>query len=250
MDRTVAVIRILLISVAGYLLFLVACAVFQRKLTYFPSHHKQSNGLQTWTHQGQLIGYARQVTTPRAVWLFMHGNAGQAADRSYILPSLPATDSIYILEYPGYGSRPGSPSMASFNASAQQAYALLKTRYPDLAVCVAAESIGTGPASFLATLPDPPARIVLISPFDRLADVAARHYPFLPVKLLMRDKWDNIAALRSYNQRIDLFAAKSDTIIPLAHARALAASRPSAKLHIIEGDHNDWANGDKVRIGN
>jgi hypothetical protein len=138
--------------------------------------------------------------------------------------------------------------MPAINGAAREAYGLLRAQFPDRPVCVAAESIGCGPASFLATSPHPPEKIALILPYDNLAAVAARHYRFLPVKLLLRDNWDNIAALKGYEGQLELFAARSDSIIPVSHAVSLAGSKPSAILHIIEGDHNDWADGNKVKI--
>jgi hypothetical protein len=233
---------------AAYLALLIGSALFQRKLLYLPSHHQGSNGLAEWRHEGLLIGYARQAASPGAVWLFLHGNAGQAADRTYALPSFMVRDSVYILEYPGYGSRSGAPSMTSFNAAARQAYDLLRAQFPDRPVCVAAESIGCGPAAFLAMNPSPPDKLVLILPFDTLAAVAARHYPYLPVRMLLRDNWDNIASLRGYQGELELFAAAADTIIPISHARALAASKPAAVFHSIDGDHNDWSTGAQVKI--
>lgn len=243
-----SVVRILLLLAVGYILLIILCALLQRKLIYIPSHDKLNNGLNEWNQNGQLIGYVRPVASPKAVWLFMHGNAGQAADRTYVLPSFPATDSVFILEYPGYGARSGSPSQTSFNIAAQEAYELLKMQYPQTPVCIAAESIGSGPASYLGTLPDPPAKIALITPFSRLVDVASVHYPFLPVKLLLRDKWDNISLLQQYKGQIEIFGARSDSIIPVSQSKAIAESKPSATLHLIEGDHNDWSDGSKVRI--
>jgi hypothetical protein len=204
--------------------------------------------LSVWQHDGQIIGYARHAAAPGTVWLFLHGNAGQASDRTYALPSFSVADSVYFLEYPGYSLRPGSPSLLSINAAARQAYELLRAQFPTVPVCVAAESLGCGPAAFLATNPRPPDKIVLILPFDTLAAVAARHYPFLPVRLLLRDNWDNIAALRDYQGQLELFAARADTIIPISHARALAASKPASVFHTIDGGHNDWADGNKVKI--
>lgn len=241
-------LRILLMLAAIYLAVLFFCALFQRKLIFLPSHHKQSNGLTEWKHGDQLLGFARQVTSPGTIWLFLHGNAGQAADRTYVIPSFPLTDSIFILEYPGYGTRSGSPSKNAFNTAAQQAYELLRSQNPITPVCIAAESIGTGAASYLATLPYPPDKIVLITPFDRLASVAGEHYPFLPVSRILRDNWDNSESLKNYQGQLELFAAREDSIIPFKHAKALADSKPSAVLHIIEGGHNDWADGGKVRI--
>lgn len=248
MEMFKPLLHILLAAAAAYLILVIFCALFQRKLLYLPSHEKGNFGLTEWLEGDRLIGYSRQVPSPGAVWLFLHGNAGQATDRSYVLPSFSPQDSVYILEYPGYGTRPGSPSMPAINEAAREAYELLRNRFPDRPVCVAAESIGCGPASFLAMNPHPPEKIVLILPFDTLADVAVRHYRFLPVKLLLRDNWDNIAALRGYEGGLELFGARSDSIIPVSHAVALAGSKPSATLYIIEGDHNDWADGKKVKI--
>lgn len=241
-------IRILLLMAACYLALLIAVALFQRKLIYLPSHHPEKSSLPEWRDKDQLIGYARPAASPGAVWLFMHGNAGQAADRTYILPSFSVRDAVYILEYPGYGKRAGAPSMAAFNEAASNAYLLLRKQYPATPVCVASESIGSGPASFLATLPTPPDKIVLLLPFDTLGAVAARHYPFVPVKLLLRDNWDNIASLKEYRGQLEVVAARGDAIIPLAHARVLAESIPSARFTVIEGGHNDWADGGKVAI--
>jgi hypothetical protein len=248
MDKFRPLIRILVTCAAAYLALLIGCVLFQRKLLYIPSNHQENNGLSEWRHEGQLIGFARHAASPGAVWLFLHGNAGQAADRTYVLPSFSSLDSVYILEYPGYGSRPGSPSRSSFNAAARQAYEMLREQFPDRPVCVAAESIGCGPAAFLAANPRPPDKIVLILPFDTLADVAAQHYPFLPVKILLRDNWDNITSLKSYQGELELYGARADTIIPISHAKAVAASKPSARFHIIDGDHNDWSEGTKVKI--
>ncbi len=137
--------------------------------------------------------------------------------------------------------------MTAFNAAATSALAALRQRYRDVAVL--GESIGSGPASHLATLPHPPSRIVLVTPFDTLANVAAAHFRWLPVRLLLRDNWDNATALRNYKGRIDIYAAANDQVIPPAHAKVLASRIPSAKLHEIAGGHNDWSAGAKVRIG-
>jgi pimeloyl-ACP methyl ester carboxylesterase len=243
-------IRTLIIIAGGFLTLLLGYAVFQRKLLYHPTHHHEHNGLSVWQHDGQLLGYAREVVSPATVWLMFHGNSGQASDRVYALSSFSSLDSVFILEYPGYGSRPGSPTMEAFNAAATQAYELLRARFPHTPVCVVGESIGSGPASMLATSPQSPAKIVLIVPFDVLARVAAHHFPFLPITLLLRDNWNNIKALAGFTGPVEIFGARDDTIIPIAHARALAAGRHAARLHELDGGHNDWAGSGRVVIRN
>ena len=245
-------IRVLILCAAGYLIFLAGIALLQRKLLFQPTRHSDdgalSRGLSHWKLEGSRIGYAHEVAAPKAVWLFLHGNAGQAGDRVYALPSFSPHDSVYILEYPGYGSRPGSPSKDSINRAATQAYEALRARFPGVPVCIAGESIGSGPSAFLAMHPHPPDKIVLILPFDTLTNVAAAHFPFLPVRLLLRDNWDNIASLREYKGPLEIIGAEADNIIPIQHARALAAGKPSAVFHEIQGGHNDWADGAKVKI--
>lgn len=242
--------RILLYIVVGFAALVLGFALFQRKLLYYPTHHIDNNGLTEWRHDNRLLGFARELSSPRNVWLLLHGNAGQASDRVYALSSFSNLDSVYILEYPGYGSRPGSPSMTAFNAAAQQAYELLRSRFRHTPVSVVGESIGTGPAAVLAKSVQPPAKIVLIVSFDILSRVAAHHFPFLPARLLLRDNWNNIEALSSYQGPLEIFGARDDTIIPIEHARTLAASKPSCSFHEIDGGHNDWADSGRVRIMN
>lgn len=241
--------RLLWFSLASFAL-LIGCASSQRHMLYFPTHEDSAPGLAEWRHNDKVIGFARMVDHPRNVWLLLHGNGGQAAHRRYALPCFAAEDSVYILEYPGYGRREGYPSLAAINTAAREGYELLRTQFPTIPVCVAGESIGTGPGSFLATLSRPPDKIVLIVPFAVLKDVADEHYPFLPTSLLLRDNWNNVSSLQNYGGPLEIFAAKEDAIIPIRHARALAASKPKAVFHEIAGGHNEWSSGGRVTIRN
>lgn len=228
----------------------VGCKSLQRKFLFFPSHHQRDNGLTAWKREGQLIGYAREVAEPENVWLMLHGNAGQAADRTYALPCFSPRDSVFILEYPGYGMRSGKPSTATFNAAAVEAYKMLRETFPKTPVCVVGESIGTGPASALAKETPPPDKTVLVVPYDKLTSVAAHHFPYLPVRLILGRCWDNIDALGGYSGPVEIFGALEDDIIPIQHARNLAHRVPGAKFHEIPCGHNDWSSGGAVQIRN
>jgi pimeloyl-ACP methyl ester carboxylesterase len=232
------------------LLGTVGCLPIERWLLFQPTHQPHSNGLTPWIRNGETIGYSRKVESPRNIWLMLHGNAGQASDRLYAVPSFSGEDSVFILEYPGYGDRQGIPSKETLNQAAREAYAFLRDTYPRIPVCVVAESIGSGPASSLAGLSQPPDKVVLIVPFDRLSLVAEDHFPSFLVKLLLKDNWDNVDALSKYKGPVDVFGAEADTIIPVRHAKNLAASIPTSKLVIISGGHNDWSYEGRVRIRN
>ncbi|MBU1054155.1 MAG: alpha/beta hydrolase [Proteobacteria bacterium] len=243
-------ITTLLLITSITLFGIVGCSPIERMFLFFPSHNPHNNSLTPWNRNGETIGYSRMVESPKNVWLMLHGNAGQASDRLYAIPCFSDKDSIFILEYPGYGDRKGVPSKESFNHAAKEAYLFLRGTYPDIPVCVAGESIGSGPASYLATLDNKPVKLVLIVPFDKLSLVAKEHFPSFLVWLILKDNWDNIEALSNYKGAIDIFGAEADAIIPVQHAKALAASVPGSKLVIIDGGHNDWSYEGKVKIRN
>ena len=243
--------RFSLLLLAGVaLMALPACQALQRKALFYPTHHDRDNGLERWLHDGVLIGYSRQVPEPANVWLFLHGNGGQAADRAYALGAFSERDSVFIMEYPGYGERSGKPARRAIDTAALEAYNLLRSRFPGKPVCVAAESIGSGPASTLVQAKIPPDKLVFIVPFDNLKSVAKDHVRYLPVGLLLAGSWDNVASLADYEGPIEVYGAERDEVIPVGHARTLADSRPQAQFHLIPGGHNSWPNQHAVRIRN
>src|SRR5712671_319630 len=165
---TKRMLRVAAISLALYLVLVTIVFFCQRFMLYFPTHVAPSTRLTPWLKGQRTIGYCREVPNARTVWLMMHGNAGQAADRDYVLSRMSDQDSLYVLEYPGYGSREATPSMGSMNQAASEAYHLLRTRNQTTPVCVLGESIGSGPACSLAREKTPPDKIVLVVPFDIL----------------------------------------------------------------------------------
>ena len=241
----------LILSGGVALAYLAVCLLVglnQRSLLYFPTHTTAATQLRPWIVDGETIGYRHTVPAPKTVWLMTHGNGGQSADRAYVLPRLSPADSFYILEYPGYGLRTGSPSKDAMNAAALVAYRVLRREFPETPICVLGESIGSGPASYLGTVSTPPDKIILVVPFDTLANVAAHRMPFLPVRLMLRDNWDNLTALKSYLGPVEIYGAINDSIIPFEHTKNLAARLPTAKLIALEGGHNDWSASPRVRI--
>jgi hypothetical protein len=240
--RILAVLFALYVAVAAFVYFR------QRSMLFFPTHTALSTGLTLWSVGERTIGCCRETPNARAIWLMMHGNAGQAADRDFVSRCMSERDSLYVLEYPGYGSREGSPSLESINQAASEAYQLLRARNPNTPVCVLGESLGSGPACALARERIAPDKIVLVVPFDTLANVASKHFPLLPVRFMLRDAWDNVEALRCYTGPVEIFGTRDGAIIPIEHARALATQIPSAQFIEIPGGHNDWPQGVQVKL--
>jgi hypothetical protein len=251
MDLKVAAKIVTLALIALFCLALFfGCRALQSSALFYPTHNAGDGGLARWMNGSELVGFAREVPHPENIWLLLHGNAGQAADRVYALGAFAATDSVFIMEYPGYGERPGKPSRHSFDTAALEAYQLLRAKFPGKPVCVAGESIGSGPAAMLATTGQAPDKLVFIVPFDNLKSVGRDHMPYAPMTLLLAATWNNVEAIANYPGPIDVFGAERDEVIDVRHARALAASRPQAKFHLLRGAHNDWSMQPEVRIRN
>ncbi len=227
------------VALAGYGAVVLIAYLNQRSLLYFPTHVDPQTRLSPWRVGGEMIGYARETPNPSRVWLMMHGNGGQAAHRDYILRFVGSSDAVFVLEYPGYGLRPGRPTRDSMDRAASEAYRELRRRFPGCPLGVIGESLGSGPACSLAREPVPPDRIVLITPFDTLLRVATKRMWYLPVWLILKDRWDNIAALRDYTRPVDVYGARDDRIIPVAHAEALAKAI-GARFTLMPAGHNDW----------
>jgi pimeloyl-ACP methyl ester carboxylesterase len=236
-------LAILLIAVT----LVVGCQMVQRKVLFYPSHDTQENGFTRWEHNGQLIGYARLVKEPQNIWLMLHGNGGQASGRTYALPAFSDHDSLYILEYPGYGAREGTPSRRSFDAAAREGYDALRAAFPGLRIGVVGESLGSGPAAMLSRATPAPDKIVFIVPFDTLKSVGADQFPRMLVSIVLAGSWDNIEAMKGFAGPVEVFGAERDEVIAVTHARALAASIPQAKFHLVPGGHG-WANQNNVSV--
>jgi pimeloyl-ACP methyl ester carboxylesterase len=242
-ERILGLLSVVLL-VAG-----VGGCLAHRKLLYFPSHDPAPTDLTPWVVGRQVIGFTSAVDDPETVWLMLHGNGGQASQRGYASQRMNERDALFVMEYPGYGARPGKPTRDAFNAAAAEALAELRRRFPDKRFGVIGESIGTGPASWLGSQSDAPDKIVLVVPFDRLERVAKAKFPYLPVGMIMRDKWDNAAALKGYAGELEIYGAADDQIIPVAHARDLAAALPGAKFSVLPGGHNAWSYQSELSIG-
>lgn len=179
----------------------------------------------------------------RGTLIVFHGNAGHAGHRLFYAEQLCAQGwRVVLAEYPGYGPRDGALGEENLVADAAATIALAQRAFGP--VVLLGESLGAGVvAAASARLRHAGvAGLLLVTPWDRLASVAAHHYPWLPVRWLLRDRYDSVAHLRDYPGRVVVVLAEDDSIVPAAFGRALFASLAAGStLRIVPGaDHNDW----------
>jgi pimeloyl-ACP methyl ester carboxylesterase len=150
---------------------------------------------------------------------------------------------VILAEYPRYGGRKGELGEKAFVTDANETVRLAFEQFGE-PLFLLGESLGCGVAAAVAKETSIKVDgIILITPWDTLASVAKSKFPFLPVRLLLTDKYDNIDNLRSFKGRIAVVGAGRDKVIPIAHAKDLynSLSSNTKKMWIIQGvGHNDW----------
>ena len=224
--------RLLLFCAGFYLLICAGCAAFQRRLIYFPPKFTSAQvdqfarpaRLERWKNPaGQAIGMKRLSPKQPAEGrvLIVYGNGSCATGCAHYADAIQgvAPFDVFIVEYPGYADRPGSPSQRSLFHAADEAFQVLATNGP---VYIVGESLGTGVAAYLAgKYPDKVAGMVLFAPYNRLADVAQSHMPLLPVHLLLVDRFPSEDYLRNYHGPIAVLVAGQDRSVPEKFGRRL-----------------------------
>jgi pimeloyl-ACP methyl ester carboxylesterase len=247
-------LRVLQLLVIAYLLIVLAALIFQRRLIYFPTKIPADviesvaaeHGFAPWKNPaGQIIGWKMAATNaPTGSILIIHGNAGCALGRDYLAqPIHDAADvDVFVLEYPGYGARGGSPSKTSFLAAAEEAFQLLPKNLPRYVV---SESIGAGVATELAkNHPSEIAGLALFVPYHNLASVAQKQMWFLPAYFLLLDRFNPEAYLKSYHGPVKFIIAGDDEIIGVASGLRLANGYAGPKeLQVFARAHHNDVSG-------
>ncbi|SFW85289.1 alpha/beta hydrolase [Amycolatopsis australiensis] len=178
---------------------------------------------------------------PAATVLVAGGNGGNRAGRAPLAAKLAQAGLAVLLpDYRGYGGNPGDPSEAGLALDVRAAYRFLveDRRVPAGRILFYGESLGSAVVTELA-LEHPPAGLLLRSPFADLAAVAAEIHPYLPVRLLLRDRFpvrDEVTRLRVPSVVV---LGTRDSIVPPAQSRDVAAAASARLVEIPGADHND-----------
>ncbi|HKS56315.1 MAG TPA: alpha/beta fold hydrolase [Steroidobacteraceae bacterium] len=180
-----------------------------------------------------------QATTP-AVVLYFGGNAEDVLYTASQAANIDAR-AVVLVNYRGYGGSTGKPGQQALydDGLAIYDYAIKRGVQPEHIV-VMGRSLGSGVAAMLAGA-RPVRAAILITPFDSLESVAAGHYPFLPVRLLLRHPFPSKDWARRTNAAALIIAAERDSVVPAAHARKLCDEWAGKKrLHVLpHTGHND-----------
>jgi len=217
--------RCALAAVLLYAILLAFAFFAQRSLLYGPSHDDllgRGNALfQPWrSYQGEFLGYLRgEQTHPRRIVVFFHGIGGEALNWSWYSRIVPADELLVLAEYPGYGARAGSPAQGTIFASAIHLVDDVKARW-QAPLTIVGESLGSSVACYVASRRSID-RMALVSPFSSVLDVAVGLVPFLPVKLLLTDRFPSTRYVTTVDVPLFVIHGSKDRIVPTHLARKL-----------------------------
>ncbi len=236
----------------------------QRRLIYFPNRSPvpsaatvlaDGHDVVLETSDGLRLG--AWLVTPHgpgrgAAVLIAPGNAGSRIDRVPLARALAGVGfTALLMDYRGYGGNPGEPSQSGIarDVRAAREYLAAKTGFASDRTIYFGESLGAAVVTELATV-YPPAGLLLRSPFTDLAAVGHHHYPIVPVRTLLRDRYPVVDLIDQVTAPTIVIYGTSDSIVPSSQSRAVAARAGGLiRLISVEGaDHNDPVLLDGARV--
>ncbi len=196
----------------------------------------------------KLHGWFLEHPAPREVVLYAHGNGGNLSYRAGILERIRRElgVSIMIFDYRGYGKSEGSPDEAGIlaDARAARAWLALRTEKKEQDIVLLGRSLGGAVMVDLAAR-DGARALILESTFTALPDVAAYHYPWLPVRWIMRTRLNSLDKIRNYRGPVLQSHGSADRVVPLELGRRLFEAVPDPAKKFIEfpdlgHNQDDW----------
>jgi hypothetical protein len=241
---------------SAYALFVAAMYVLQRSIMYFPARSlptpaqagvpdmdvvtlKTNDGLElkAWFKPPQGSGDEAKPTV-----VYFHGNGGGIAVRGVrARPYLDRGFGVLLVEYRGYSENPGSPNEEGLYADGRASLAFVESEGLSLdRIVLLGESLGSGVAVQLATEFDV-AAVVLEAPFTSTVDVAAGAYWFLPVRWLLKDRYESISKIASVRAPLFIVHGERDRVVPTRLGRQLFAAANDSKeaVYFPNAGHND-----------
>jgi fermentation-respiration switch protein FrsA (DUF1100 family) len=266
MVRSSALLRVALVVLVVLALVVAVAWLLQRRLIYFPDRSAPppaarvlagAQDVTLRTADGLDLG-AWLVRPPpgtpdrRAAVLVAPGNAGNRLGRAPLAAALAGRGlTVLLVDYRGYGGNPGSPSEDGLarDIEAARTYIVEQAGIPADRLLYFGESLGAAVVTALAAR-HPPAALVLRSPFTDLPAAGQEHYPFLPVRLLVRDRFPVRDLITKITAPTVIVYGTADSIVPAGQSVSVADSAAGpVRVVVVQGaDHNDASllNGDQL----
>ena len=236
-----------------YILLVIVVFIFQRNLLYHPAvdnylkdqNTKEPDEIEkvkiTTKDNIDLIGwfYSQNLVKSKTI-LFFHGNAGSLENRTYKLNHFKNLNvNFLIIAWRGFSGNKGKPNEMGLYEDAKSAINWLKMKGIDEnKIIIYGESLGTGIATEIAQNKNF-AGIILESPFTSMIDAGKNNFPYLPVRLLLKDKYESNKKIKNINSPILIMHGKVDKIVPFYMGKKMyeLANEPKYSYFSEYDDH-------------
>ncbi len=240
-------------AICFYLVIILIMFIFQRSLLYLPSKGKidksyyaetELKKIEFITSDGLLLKslFKRPSSKEKSIIMVFHGNAGHIGHRvEKFIPFLEEGHGLFLVEYRGYGENSGKPSESGFYKDGQAAINFLSEQnIPKNKTILYGESLGCGLAVKFSTQ-DTFEATILEAPYTSIADVASRHYWYLPTKLLVLDRFDILSIVKKIKSPLLVIHGEKDDVISINFGKKVFKSAPEPKKAIFVSDagHNN-----------
>ena len=236
--RRVAIVAVLLYLLAGLALY-----TMQRALLYHPRPtiaEPDAQAVSIPAGNQILHGWIVHPGQPEAVIYF--GGNGEPVERDvgFFRSDLPGY-SVYLVPYRGYGPNAGEPTEAGLYADALAVYAYVQARHAH--VSVIGRSLGTGVATYVASIRGVE-RLVLVTPYDSIVNIAQDRYPIFPISWLVKDRYESWRRAGSIKARVLVVLADGDQAVPRTNSDVLIAHFHPMPIVVVipHADHNNLTN--------
>ena len=235
--------------ILAYSVILVFTYFYQRNLLYHPSENNYLNEKIFFDYEEFLISvdddidlkswFIKKNVNKYKTILFFHGNAGNLYNRVYKLNKLNELNvNVLIISWRGFSGNKGSPTEKNLYSDAKKAVKWLNENgINNENIVLYGESLGTGVAVELAQNKKFNS-IILESPFTSIANAAKIYYPYLPIELLIKDRYDSINKIKNIKVPIMIMHGKKDDIVPQSMGKELYKKANDPKYSYFPEDDN------------
>jgi len=242
--------------VLAYFIIILFVYFYQRNLLYHPSENNYLNDKITFNYEEIFIETDKNINLKS--WfikkdlnkfktiLIFHGNAGNLFNRVYKLNELNKLDvNILLISWRGFSGNKGKPTEKNLYRDADESVKWLNNQgVISKNIILYGESLGTGVATELGTS-NAFGGIILESPFTSIANAAKIYYPYLPVSIILKDRYDSIGKIKNINTPIFIMHGKMDNIVPQQMGLELFEKANNPKYSYFPEDDDHMMNYNK-----
>lgn len=223
-----------------YLLMAVLLFVFQRDFIYYPSlKYEHLLTIEPFLNENERIEVVVLNEGKENAILYFGGNGESVVHNSHGFANAFAEHTVYLVNYRGYAGSSGVATEKALYSDAHYIYDVIKDRHST--VSVLGRSLGSAIATYLAAT-RVIEKLVLITPFDSIQRLAQEAFPFYPIEILLKDKYDSVSRIKNIESQTLIIVAEQDKIIPLKNSVRLIEAFPIQQITVITilgKGHND-----------